>query len=108
MDRYEGTATLEWWANRSTCLGRLPVRVTVRVTGDNWTCEATPEPPPAAEHRENFNLLRQLDPYFTLRFDDASALLVHVVETRVEGRLILTAAETDATEPTATRQVPHQ
>ncbi|MEJ8647105.1 hypothetical protein WKI65_03215 [Streptomyces sp. MS1.AVA.3] len=27
MDRYEGTAHLEWWANRSTCLARLPVRI---------------------------------------------------------------------------------
>ncbi|MFD0166548.1 hypothetical protein ACFVJH_20730 [Streptomyces decoyicus] len=27
MDRYEGTAHLEWWANRSTCLARLPARI---------------------------------------------------------------------------------
>ncbi|MGX1914132.1 hypothetical protein ACWIID_35645 [Streptomyces phaeochromogenes] len=108
MDSYEGTATLEWWANRSTCLGRLHVRVAVRAAGDDWTCEATLEPPLAAEDRESFDFLMQLDPHFTLRFDDASALLVNVVEAGVEGRLSLTAAEADTAEPTGTRHVPHQ
>ena len=108
MDSYESTATLEWWANRSTCLGSLRVRVAARAAGDIWTCEAILEPHVAAEDRESFHVLMQLDPYFTLRFDDASALLVKVVEAGVEGRLILTAAEADAAEPTGTRHVPHQ
>ena len=50
----------------------------------------------------------QLDPHFTLRFDDASTVLVKVVEAGIEGRLILTAAEADTAEPTRTRQAPHQ
>ncbi|MFD4693203.1 hypothetical protein [Streptomyces sp. NPDC058463] len=107
MDSYEGPATLEWWANRSTCMGRLGVRVAVRAAGDNWTCEATLETPLAAEDRENFYFLMQLDPRFTLRFDDASALLVTVVETGVEERLILNAAEADTAESTGSRHVPH-
>lgn len=58
------------------------MRVAVR-SGDNWTCEATPESHLAAEDRESFGYLMQLDPHFTLRFDDASALLVNVAETGV-------------------------
>ncbi|WP_329023308.1 MULTISPECIES: hypothetical protein [unclassified Streptomyces] len=108
MDSYEGTATLEWWANRSTCLGRLRVRIAVCTAGDNWTCEAALGSPLAAEDKKSFDFLMQLDPHFTLRFDDASTLLVNVVEAGVEGRLILTAAETDTAEPTGTRQIPHQ
>ncbi|MEU9027044.1 hypothetical protein AB0D46_05820 [Streptomyces sp. NPDC048383] len=108
MDSYEGTATLEWWANRSTCLGRLRVQVAVRATGDNRTSEATLESLLAAEDRESFDFLMQLDPYFTLRFDDASTLLVKVAEAGVEGRLVFTAVEADTAEPTGTGHVPHQ
>ncbi|MFF2014107.1 hypothetical protein ACFVWY_34280 [Streptomyces sp. NPDC058195] len=108
MESYEDTATLEWWANRSTCPGRLRVRIVVRSAGDNWRCEATLESPLAAEDRESFGLLIQLDPHFTLRFDDESTLLVDVVEEGVEGRLSLTAAEADTAESAGTRHVPHQ
>ncbi|MFF3263659.1 hypothetical protein [Streptomyces sp. NPDC002932] len=108
MDSYEGTATLEWWAHRSTCLGKFRVQVAVRTAGDIWTSEATLESPLAAEDGESFGFLMQFDPHFTLRFDDASTLLVKVVEARVEGRLILTAAEADTAEPTGTRHAPHQ
>ena len=108
MDSYEGTATLEWWANRSTCLGRLRVQVTVRAAGDNWTSEAILESPLATEDRESFDFLMQLDPHFTLCFDEASTLLVKVVEVGAEGRLVLTAAEAEAAESTGTRQAPHQ
>lgn len=108
MDTYEGTATLEWWANRSTCLGRLRVSVAVCAAGVSWTCEATLESPLAAEDREGFDFLMQLDPHFTLRFDDASTLLVNVVEAEVEGRLSLTTAGTNTAEPTGIRRVPHQ
>lgn len=99
MDSYEGKATLEWWANPSTCLSSLPVRVAARSVGRDWTCEATPEPPLTAEARESFRFLRQRDPHFILRLHHASVLLVNVVETGTEGRLILTAAETGAAEP---------
>ncbi|MGW6268845.1 MULTISPECIES: hypothetical protein [unclassified Streptomyces] len=108
MDSYEGTATLEWWANRSTCLGRLRVQVAVRAAGDTWTSEATFASPLATEDRESFDFLMQLDPHFTLRFDDVSTVLVKVVEAGVEGRLILTAAEEGTSEPTGTRHAPHQ
>ncbi|MFE0000290.1 hypothetical protein [[Kitasatospora] papulosa] len=108
MDSYEGTATLEWWANRSTCLGRFRVQVAVRAAGDTWPSEATLESLLAAEDRKSFDFLMQLDPHFTLRFDDASTVLVKVVEAGIEGRLMLTAAEEDTAEPTGTRHAPRQ
>lgn len=106
MDSYEGTATLEWWANRSTCLGRLGVRVAVRVTGNDWTCDAVLEPPLSAEDQENFDFLMKLDPLFTLRLDEGSMLLVNVAAAGEDGRLILTAYETEEAESAGSRQVP--
>jgi putative transposase len=38
-------------------LGRLGVRVTVRVTGNDWTCDAILDPPLSAEDQEGFDLL---------------------------------------------------
>ncbi|WEH43092.1 hypothetical protein [Streptomyces sp. AM 2-1-1] len=107
MDSYEGTVMLEWWANRSTCLGRFGVQV-VRTAEDTWSSKATLESSLTTEDKENLDFLMQLDPHFTLRFDDASTLLVKVVKAGAEGRLRLTAAEGDTTEPTGTRHAPHQ
>ncbi|MER5603908.1 hypothetical protein [Streptomyces sp. NPDC002265] len=95
MDSYEGTATLEWWANRSTCLGRIGVRVAIRVTGNHWTCEATVEPPLPAKDRENLDFLMELDPLFTLRLDEESTLLVTALAGE-DGQLILTAYPAEA------------
>ncbi|MDI9834406.1 hypothetical protein [Streptomyces sp. KAU_LT] len=106
MDSYEGTATLEWWANRSKCLARLGVRVAVRVTGNNWTCDAILEPSLTAEDRESFDLLMALDPLFTLRFDEEGMLHVSVAATGDDGRLTLTAYQAEAEEPAGTRQLP--
>ncbi|MFF2372862.1 hypothetical protein ACFVUW_00555 [Streptomyces xiamenensis] len=83
------------------------MQVVVRAAGDNWTYEATLESPLAAEDREALDFLIQVDPHFTLHFDDASTLLVNAVEAEVGGRLILTAAEKDTTGPTGTRHTPH-
>ncbi|MFD3458069.1 hypothetical protein ACFWVC_38630 [Streptomyces sp. NPDC058691] len=106
MDSYEGTATLEWWANRSTCLARLGVRVAARVTGNDWTCDAILEPSLTAEDRESFNSLMALDPLFTLRFDEESMLHVSVAATGDDGRLTLTAYQAGAEESAGTRQLP--
>ncbi len=84
------------------------MQVAVRAAGDTWTSEATFASPLATEDRESFDFLMQLDPHFTLRFDDVSTVLVKVVEAGVEGRLILTAAEEGTSEPTGTRHAPHQ
>jgi hypothetical protein len=105
MDGYEGPAMLEWWANRSTCLGALGVRVTVRVTGNDWTCDAVFDPPLSAEDREGFDFLMELDPLFTLRFDEGSTLLVDVVAAGDERRLALTAYRAETAESAGSRRV---
>lgn len=106
MDSYEGTATLEWWANPSTCLARLGVRVAVRVTASGWTCEAILEPPLTGEDKESFDFLMQLDPLFTLRLDEESTLLVNVVAAGDGGQLILTDGQIEAAGAAGSRQVP--
>ncbi|MEU4097038.1 hypothetical protein [Streptomyces sp. NPDC026673] len=93
MDGYEGAATLEWWANGSTCLGRIGVRVEIGVVGSAWTCEARFDGPLSADEREAFGFLMDLDPVVTLRFDEGSALLADVVEADPAGCLVLTAHE---------------
>lgn len=98
VDSYEGTATLEWWGNRSACLGRFGVRVAVRVTGGDWMCEAFLEPPLAEEEWESFDFLMRLDPLFTLHFDEESALPVSVVAAGSDGRLVLSAYQAEAVE----------
>lgn len=103
MDSYEGTATLEWWANRSTCLGSVGVRVAVRAVGDDWTCEAILEPPLLEEDRESFDFLMKLDPLFVLRFDEESMLLVNVVAAEDDGRLVLSAYPAEAAESAGSR-----
>lgn len=106
MDSYDGTATLEWWANRSTCFARFGVRVAVRVTGIDWTCDAILEPPLSAEDRESFDFLMGLDPLFTLCFDEESMVHVNVFATGDDGRLTLTACQAEAAESAGTRRLP--
>ncbi|MFJ1704760.1 hypothetical protein [Kitasatospora sp. NPDC088346] len=91
MDRWEGTATLEWWADRSTCLARLGVRVTAHALGDGWAGGAVLDPPPSESDRADFELLMTLDPLFTLRLDEGSTILVDVRTTVGEEQLGLTA-----------------
>ncbi|MGW4033323.1 hypothetical protein ACWEFL_29180 [Streptomyces sp. NPDC004838] len=77
MDRDEKEAHPEWWANQSTCLVRIPVRVTDTANTGEW--EAVISPPLNHDAREDLKLLLDADPCLTLRFD-ASA-----VEVQVEG-----------------------
>ncbi|MFD0355231.1 hypothetical protein ACFVHW_16055 [Streptomyces sp. NPDC127110] len=92
MDSYQGTATLEWWANESTCLGEFDVQVSVCVVGDDWVCDAMLGPERLSDdHREVFDLLLDLDSVFTLRFDESSEILVNVVRVGDSGHLALTA-----------------
>ncbi|SEK55920.1 hypothetical protein [Streptacidiphilus jiangxiensis] len=94
MGSYQGGATLEWWANRSTCLGEFDVLVSVRVADGNWACDAELGPGCLPdEHREVFDLLMDLDPIFTLRFDEGSEILVNVLRAGDGEHLALTAYE---------------
>lgn len=93
MDRYEGPARLEWWANRSTCLGSVDVELSVASDADVWHASAVFASQLDDEERGGWSFLMDLDPYFTLRLleDEGSTIDVEVVE-EPDGRLALTAA----------------
>ncbi|MEZ0091781.1 hypothetical protein [Streptacidiphilus sp. EB129] len=94
MDSYQGAATLEWWADGSTCLGEFDVQVSVCVADGNWACEAELGPERLSDgHREVFDLLMDLDPVFTLRFDEGTEILVNVLRAGDGQRLALTVYE---------------
>ncbi|MFB8349532.1 hypothetical protein [Streptomyces niveus] len=76
MDRYEETAHLEWWANPSTCLARIPIRATATANTVEWG--AVFSHPLDHGVRENLKQLIEADPCFTLRFDTSA------VEVRAE------------------------
>ena len=79
-------AHLEWWANDSTCLFRIAVRVTPAPVGDTWL--ADPVPGPGAEERDGLEFLIGADPVFTLRFTDTDtdtdAEAAEVIEVALE------------------------
>jgi hypothetical protein len=93
MDHYEGPARLEWWANRSTCLGSAEVALSVSVDANAWHASAIFARPLSGEDREGWSFLMDLDPYFTLRLleDDDSTIDVWVVD-ESDGQLTLAAA----------------
>ncbi|KUN95114.1 hypothetical protein AQJ84_23900 [Streptomyces resistomycificus] len=66
-------AHLEWWANTSTCLARIPVSVEA-ATGDAWRATALPELDP--ETRDSLAFLIDLSPVFTLRFKNDAVVEV--------------------------------
>lgn len=76
MDRNEGSAHLAWWANRSTCLAQIPVRVTAAPDGDGWN--AVVSPPLEHDAHEALQLLLDSDPVFTLRTADGFVTTVTV------------------------------
>ncbi|MFD4116800.1 hypothetical protein ACFWSJ_25515 [Streptomyces niveus] len=74
MNSREGTAHLEWWANPSTCLVRIPVKVTSTPGGAAWN--AALPPGIDGEARESVQDLIDADPFCTLHFGDGSAVNV--------------------------------
>ncbi|WP_171166966.1 hypothetical protein [Streptomyces sp. I05A-00742] len=85
----EDRAHLEWWANRSTCLARIPVRVTALPGGGAW--DAVPLPPLGHAAGEDLRLLVEADPCFSLRFGDGSVTVVEAEHSDDVGRLRLSA-----------------
>lgn len=65
-DRYVGPASLDWWANRSTCLANF--EVTVTADGSDWHATAVLE---HAGDLDDLRFMCQLDPLFTLQFTDS-------------------------------------
>ena len=79
MDRYQGAARLEWWANRSTCLGAVAVEVDVVWSAEGgWGATAVSAPPLTGEDLEGFEFLMAMSPFFTLRLPDQSTFPVGV------------------------------
>ncbi|MFE9298803.1 hypothetical protein [Streptomyces niveus] len=87
MNGREGTAHLEWWANPSTCLARLPVRVTSTPGGAAWNAALSPGID--GEGRGSVQDLIDADPFCTLRFDDGSAVSVEAAQSGDVDRLWL-------------------
>jgi hypothetical protein len=85
MEAFEGHCWLEWSANSSTLLGSVEITVVMAATRSNWTAQGhliTED----NDDREGFVFLCELDPVFTLRFDDASTVSVTVHDVREGGR----------------------
>jgi hypothetical protein len=71
MDRFEGRCHLDWWANPITCLASVEITLAIAVTDMGWTAEGRLASDNRDE-REDFALLLDMDPVFTLRFADES------------------------------------
>ncbi|MEU3456728.1 hypothetical protein ABZ671_24465 [Micromonospora sp. NPDC006766] len=89
MDRFEGRCWLDWWANSSTLLGSVEVAVVITVAGAGWEGGGRLVSE-SDEDREAFAFLCELDPVFTLRFEDESAVVVTVHPTDGHRRFSLT------------------
>jgi hypothetical protein len=92
VNRYEGPARLEWWANPVTCLGSVEVVVVVQVAADGWAGHASLVD---EEDREGLDFLCELDPLFSLRFGDGRTADVTVGERADNGRFLLAAFPAD-------------
>ena len=85
MDRFEGRCRLEWWANSSTLLCSAEVAVVIESTDGGWQATGRLAGLGEAE-REGFDFVCELDPVFTLRFDDDSTIPVAVEGPDPDGR----------------------
>ena len=64
MDRYEGPARLEWWANPSMCIGEYGVDFTVTIDQAGvWRASARFAVELDGEGREGWDFLMELDPH---------------------------------------------
>jgi hypothetical protein len=86
VDRFEGRAWLEWWANSSTCLANVEVAVVIDAIHGGW--DASGRVVNEAD-LEGFKFLYDLDPVFQLRFEDGSTAMVFVHFTGPDGLLRL-------------------
>jgi hypothetical protein len=73
-------AWLDWWANSSTRLGSIEVKLDLGSTDDGGDARAWLIPDGTGVVEE-FEFLCSLDPIFSLRFDDESMVAVRVATT---------------------------
>lgn len=93
MDRYEGPARLEWWANNSTCLGYQEIDLTVQVEGATWQACATYLESPRTTDPQAWSWLLELSPYVELVLPGSERAHIEVVvEEADDGRLTLTTS----------------
>ena len=73
VDRVEFRCRLEWWANSATLLGCPEVAVVVTASGSELVGHGRMVSEDD-DDREGFVFLCEMDPVFTMRFDDGQAL----------------------------------
>lgn len=77
MDRVERRCHLDWWANPVALLASVEVAVVIAGTDTGWAAEGHLISDDE-EERDGFAFLCDIDPVFTLRFDDESTIEVTV------------------------------
>ncbi|MFI1582870.1 hypothetical protein [Embleya sp. NPDC020630] len=95
MDRFVGSARLEWWANTSLCLGEYEIDITIAVDAANaWHASGRHSIALDTTEREGWDFLMELDPHFSLAFpgEDHGGILVHIDEAK-DGTLTLTETQ---------------
>jgi len=81
MDRFEGRCWLDWWANSSLNLGDIEASVAITPTDTGWDAHGQLNNSTGDEERAAFAFLCDMDPVFTLRFQDGSTIDVTVTRT---------------------------
>jgi hypothetical protein len=99
MDRFEGRCWLDWQANSSTIFGGFEVSVVITPAGPGWDAHGQLV---SDDEREVFAFLCDMDPVFTLRFQDGGTVQVTLTPTG-DRRFTLT----EYTGP-ASRQIDHR
>ncbi|GIF66631.1 hypothetical protein Ais01nite_46660 [Asanoa ishikariensis] len=89
MNSFEARCWLDWWANSSTLLGSVEVAVVVTADDASWSAQGHLASD-TDEVRDGFAFLCDLDPVFTLRFEDESTVAVAVHPTHGHRRFTLT------------------
>ena len=87
MDAFEGQGWLDWWANSVTLLGSVEVSVTITVDAAGWVAKGGLA---REEDEEELAFFCDLDPVFSLRFDDKSSIDVTVHPSDDRRRFTLT------------------
>lgn len=92
MDMWADPARLEWWVNRSTCIGPVEIELTVTAGDAGWEAAGSYAASVSSEEREAASLLMPVLPYPTLVLAGEDDAWIEVnVEQAEDGRLILTA-----------------
>ena len=87
--QFEGRCRLDWWANSSTNLAGDEVTVVITATATGWDARGRLADASEAAH-EGLMVLCEIDPVFTLRFDDQTSIAVTVHPLEEPGHFVLT------------------